>query len=413
MNCEEPIGPIPDSLRGIEMGTFTYDSIVQRLPDIGRRMLGENNFLAPVKRKIETLLEEIPNAQIRPIDDPDAPDASDWASYVAPYLNQNWLEVPWFFSEAYFYRRALEATGFFREGPGYGADPFLYQKRQGLKTSDPAIHRLSEQFASLMNSALSPEEGLGLLLAIDLWGNQVDLSLWPADGDDKPDHQDASQQKAHTLVDDTRAIAHHLLERPTQAQRVDLILDNAGFELVADLFLAAYLVAQKLTERVMLHTKPHPTFVSDAMIKDVRQTISSLEMNQQPETAAAARRLSAYLSDGRLALQTHWFWTSPLDMWLMPIDLRQELGQADLVISKGDANYRRLLGDRHWPFTTPISDILCYMPAPVAALRTLKSEIAVGLSPDQPEALAAQDPAWLYDGKWGVIQFANPDDFDS
>ena len=46
---------------------------------------------------------------------------------------------------------------------------------------------------------------------------------------------------------------------------------------------------------------------------------------------------------------------------------------------KGDLNYRRLVGDRLWPPTTPFADVTAYFPGPVAALRTLKSDVIVGL----------------------------------
>jgi hypothetical protein len=96
-------------------------------------------------------------------------------------------------------------------------------------------------------------------------------------------------------------------------------------------------------------------------------------------------------------------------MWNMPDPLLRELAQADLIISKGDANYRRLLGDRHWQFTTPFDDVVCYLPAPFVAIRTLKSEMVAGLDPGQPERVAIQDPNWLIDGRWGMIQFYLPD----
>jgi len=89
----------------------------------------------------------------------------------------------------------------------------------------------------------------------------------------------------------------------------------------------------------------------------------------------------------------------------MPASLRRKLSEADLLISKGDANYRRLLGDRHWPFTTPFDDIVGYLPAPLLALRTFKSEVAAGLHPEQVADLDKNDPDWLINGKWGVIQF--------
>ena len=74
------------------------------------------------------------------------------------------------------------------------------------------------------------------------------------------------------------------------------------------------------------------------------------------------------------------------------------------VILKGDANYRRLLDDRHWPFTAPLEEAAGYFPTSFDALRTLKAELIVGLRPGQPEALWAEDPDWLTNAKRGIIQ---------
>jgi hypothetical protein len=88
----------------------------------------------------------------------------------------------------------------------------------------------------------------------------------------------------------------------------------------------------------------------------------------------------------------------------MPHDLRRDLAAADLVIVKGDANYRRLVGDAHWPPATRFEHAVGYFPAALVALRTLKSELIVGLQPGDTERLAAEDPAWLVNGQRGVIQ---------
>jgi hypothetical protein len=92
----------------------------------------------------------------------------------------------------------------------------------------------------------------------------------------------------------------------------------------------------------------------------------------------------------------------------MPQDVRARLAEADLVILKGDVNYRRLLDDAHWPFTTSMESAAGYFPAPFVTLRTLKGEIMVGLLPSQVEELNASDPTWLINGKRGVIQFIDP-----
>ena len=92
----------------------------------------------------------------------------------------------------------------------------------------------------------------------------------------------------------------------------------------------------------------------------------------------------------------------------MPVDLRDDLSAADLVISKGDANYRRLLGDRHWPHDTPFADVVAYFPAPLVALRTLKSECVCGLPPGRSELVYETDPEWMINGRWGLVQFVIP-----
>jgi hypothetical protein len=76
-----------------------------------------------------------------------------------------------------------------------------------------------------------------------------------------------------------------------------------------------------------------------------------------------------------------------------------------MVIVKGDANYRRLVGDAVWQPETPFEDVMRYFPAPILALRTGKSDPIVGLPRGMAQALDQQDPAWRVNGRRGVIQF--------
>jgi len=352
----KPHSPIPDPLRGNETGTFTQQSIVERLPEIGQRMLAENDFPRPVKAQIETLLREIPDGRIRMLADMTAPDAVDWTGYLAPFLGLNWLDPPWFFVEHYFYRRVIEAIDYFR----LGHDPFAHQKARGLETKREAIAGVARLVQETLDQARLERDWLVKLLKIDLWGNQADLSMWPAGPDDKLAHQDETQQADHTLVDQAGQVADHLLGQKSNS--------------------------------------------------DVWWTVRFLSQMSEPAASSLGRLLQLALNTGRLRLQHHFFWTSPLDGWQMPEGLRQDLGRAGLLISKGDAHYRRLLGDRHWPVTTAFADIVGYLPAPLVALRTLKSEVAAGLAPGQPETLAQQDPGWLVNGRWGIIQFYDPEE---
>jgi hypothetical protein len=121
--------------------------------------------------------------------------------------------------------------------------------------------------------------------------------------------------------------------------------------------------------------------------------------------AEVARILSNGRVEGTLAARAHSFWVSPLPFWECPPDLIDDLAGADLVISKGDANYRRLLGDLHWEPTAPFSDIVRPL-QPVLALRTAKSLVAAGVDGATVQRASATDPDWLTSGDWGMVQLA-------
>jgi hypothetical protein len=72
---------------------------------------------------------------------------------------------------------------------------------------------------------------------------------------------------------------------------------------------------------------------------------------------------------------------------------------------KGDLNYRRLVGDRAWPPTTPFATVVSYFPGPVAALRTLKSDVLTGIDATKLAELDGSGPRWRTDGSHGLIQF--------
>lgn len=396
---------LPEPLRGVETGTFTEHSIVDRLPAIAERTVAANDFPPEVNERIEALRREIPDGPIRLLDKTASSDAQDWNRYIKLYQGQNWLEVPWFFIEMYFYRRLLEAMGYFGSGPLAGVDPFIRQKQDGLTTMDGAIRSLSGQLAAWLDAGEWDPLVLRRLISAALWGNQADYSLWPAGEDNQRGHIDHGEKAESILADDREAVAGYLTEIQRDAARIDIVEDNAGFEFICDLALADYLMSVG-GATVHLHLKPYPFYVSDAMIKDFHATVDYLTDSDAASMQAFGQRLSEHVAAGRLALHDDTFWTSPLAMWALPRRLQDEFMESELVITKGDLNYRRLLGDRHWPFTTPFTAAVDYFSAPLLALRTAKSEVMVGLDPGQPATAEAKDPDWLVDGQWGVIQFA-------
>lgn len=404
MSQQSEASALPPALRGTDSDSFTHYTVVTRWPRIAGRVIEENDFPTRINDRIRALRDELPEGSIRPIDDPEAPDEALWVEYVAPHRGKDWLEAPWFFGENYFYRRILEATGYFRSGPGWMRDPFAYQKERGLAQATEGVRVLAKGRAAALEEGEDWRSVLARLFRTALWGNQADLSMWAVD-EESPDHLGTGREEEHLLADDTSAALDCIaaLDHPA---RVDVWADNAGFELVSDLALIGGLLATETVGRVVVHLKVHPTFVSDATIDDVHDILDALAGAENEAVRNLAGRLRTAIGTGRLRLQDAWVWTSPLRGRELPAHVRAELARSDLLISKGDANYRRLLGDRHWDFTTPFEVAAAPLPAPVLALRTLKSEVAAGLSPEQVDWLDEADPDWLVDGEWGVIQFA-------
>lgn len=226
-----------------------------------------------------------------------------------------------------------------------------------------------------------------------LWGNRVDLSyaVGVAFG--------AAGDGADLLCDDSARAADRLL---VPRGDVHLVTDNMGSELSMDLVLADALLAQ-VGARVSLHVKMHPTFVSDAVAADVWTLLAALRARGGAE-AALADRLQQAWRERRLRVLPDPFWNGPRFLWDRPVRLARELDTATAVVLKGDANYRRAVGDGLWPANTTFAEATGYLPAPMIALRTMKSDAIVGLPADQMRRLDAADRDWRINGRRGVIQ---------
>ena len=398
---------LPPSLIASLDGGFTEYTLTNRMPNIARRVIKENDFSAEINQSLEKLASELPSGDLLPLVDDNGADFTAWHNYLQSYQGERWVDIPWFFAETFFYRLIINITNYFRPGEYQYIDPFKLQKSQSLEKSIDSIIALCQQAnTSLQGDSL--QTALVRLLYFSLWGNRVDLSLWSATGGDDRSRFNIETQQAHILVDNSSKVVDLLVNKlSNEEKQVDLVADNAGFELVCDLCLLDFLLASGLVNRVKLHLKPHPTFVSDAMIKDVHDTINFLADVDNSQVKSFAHRLQNYVSEEQFILTEDYFWTSPLPFWEIPESLKSELSNASLLVVKGDANYRRLLGDRHWNFTTNFTDIVCYLPVSTVALRTLKSEVAAGIESSIIDKVAKCDSDWLTNGNWGVISMNN------
>lgn len=326
--------------------------------------------------------------QLTPLADDGQPDISSYNKQLDTLGFRKWFDVPWLFAECYLYRRMH--TSFSLSTHWKTHDVFSRQKMSTFRSSRPAVLELAAKYRELVSqlekgvkSTKNPEEPeeAGRVLFIEmceicLWGNATDLSLLTSlTYEDIQKLQGAEARKKaedNILVNDLPA-AYKVLKEVQKAgkkeRRVDIVLDNAGFELFVDLVLAGYLLAAGLATQIILHPKSIPWFVSDVIPADFAALLSALanprgfystpdehtgqlseplSEKESSDLSFLFQHLAGFHAEGQLLLRPNLFWTSARSYWQMPQTeprLYEDLKESELVIFKGDLNYRKLTGD--------------------------------------------------------------------
>ncbi len=370
------LAEVPEIVSNVP-GTYPYGVWRERHPRLLARIRDAHLYPPPIRDALDALCEETVHGVVTALPRT-AHDHDTWAVWCRDHLGKPWPDAPFLWAEGYFYRRLLEAVDYFRPGPWFGHDPFGFLKSEDLQGYAPERPDDDRPGA---------ERAQRLLLG-SLWGNLNDLGY--SIGRDQ-----AGVGEVGLVADDSAAVWGVL--RPDAGLALVVVADNAGQEIIADLALIDFLLATGRAGTVTLHVKPQPTFVSDAITADVHTALRLLP-------APVAGRLRAAAAAGRLTLSTHAFYCAPYSYHHAPADLLAAFGAADLTILKGDLNYRRLVGDRHWPATTPFVTAAGYFPGRVVTLRTLKSDVVVGLAPDTLAALDATGGPWRTTATHALIQ---------
>jgi hypothetical protein len=336
----------------------------RRHPKLIERLLDAHPY-GPVERSaLNALLDESLGGVITPLDDP------QWLSWDRGHFGQPWASTPFLWAESYFYRRLLDAVGYFASG----VDPFGPFK---------AAELVDLSSFSWVSTPLSLDD----VLTASLHGNRADLGFQLLTAE--------TSLHSQLVADDTRAVAEFLDHGPV---RVNIVLDNAGRELISDLVLADHLLSHRFASSVVLHVKPYPYFVSDATFTDVHDCLRRL----RDVPGGVGDRLHAAAARGTLSVRTHPFHVAPLSFADMPADLAADLGDG-LTIFKGDLNYRRLVGDLAWEPTTSFREVVSYLPGPAVALRILKSDVVVGADPARIEGY---EEGWRTSGNHAMVSAA-------
>jgi len=428
--------PLRAPLSACYKTTFAYPTIKDRCPvilckaidhlhrerNVIGRELGEESREG-VKKVVEELsklrYEMQTNKPILPIVD-SLPSSAVWNAYIANVEKREgtvaWFSSSWMLTECYMYRRIAQALAL--STPSLESfDVFRQQKQEGFASSLPSMLSLASWLLATLSDVLAgeakAEDIWNILLQVCLWGNKCDLSI--SAGSKKAASGDPVTglvALAPKILANNSRPAWRILEAKRGGDIVDIVMDNSGFELFTDLCLADFLITAGLASVVRMRIKNCPWFVSDTTPHDFTWTLDKLASSKEPVLSELGGRWRKHVEEARWTVHSDQFWTLPHtfnEMSEADPDLYSALAQADLVIFKGDLNYRKLVGDLNWETTVPLATaVQGFLPAPLLSLRTAKADVMVGLEAGKAEETAAVDKQWMVTGEWGVIQFAQP-----
>ncbi len=387
-------------------GSFAQRTLRVRKPAIIDKILDVNEFSDEQRQAMLALKEELLHGSIgNPFLDPsynfnalDSESVQMWEGVMPAYTGKSWLDIPFYFAESFLYLRILLAIGYFDPRSSFFMrDPYrpfkmneLFSEKGGL-----AIGRVLLQ---MIQNMADPAARLREILYNSLWGNRVDLSLFSIA--EKSRERVLSERSDNLLIDHSQKLVR-LIDR---AGRVDFILDNTGQELVSDLIAVWHMLTNSPDRTVVIHAKRYPFYVSDAMVGDTDETISALARDHSSLLKQVGEKIISFRDQERLQIRDHYFWNGPLHYTELPPDLNRELSNSDVVVLKGDINYRRTVSDRKWDVFENLETIASYFPADFALLRTMKSESVVDIDEERAAGLAAKDPEWKVNGERGIIR---------
>ncbi|XP_052272771.1 damage-control phosphatase ARMT1-like isoform X1 [Dreissena polymorpha] len=426
---------IPAALSAKYKDSFAYKTVKDRMPVIVAKVAdsvfraqstikeshGEKGSedLKTIAGCVSKLRNEMmTNKVLIPIEDSRS-DTKTWNAYLTEVTTQEgqapaWFTSPWLYVECYMYRRIQEAVEKCSCLTQY--DVFRAEKEVALSGSQEAVHTLVKFLFSLVKEIEGGKESntrelFDQFMQVCLWGNKCDLSISAGMENSQVSCPLAQVDtlREYVLINDLDLVWNQL--QKTGPVRVDVILDNAGFEIITDLCLAEFLLTAKLASSIHFHCKAFSWFVSDVTKDDFDHTLSFLMSSNSMAMDFVCKRWKEHLQNGTWKIHTHDFWTLPFpycEMEKRSNDLYMELAQSGLLIFKGDLNYRKLVADLNWPASTPfVTSLQGFGPGPLVSLRALKADVVTGLREGQADEMQTRDSQWMINGNWAVMSFAD------
>ncbi|KAK6835963.1 hypothetical protein PG987_006458 [Apiospora arundinis] len=420
----------------------TYQTLSQ-CNDTGKK--GEGQTIVEELTRLKYELQH--DHQLTSLRDDGEPDIAQYNEELEKLGNPTWFNAPWLYSECYLYRRVNTSFNLSTYWKSY--DIFARQKMSTFRSSRPAVLELAARFKELVlqidkgknSTSTDYEEAQEALFhemcEICLWGNATDLSLLTSltyEDIQKLQGSEARKNSKGNILINNLDIAYELLKKAKDegrsAESISCSITPALSCMSTLSWPATYCRrAWRLTlcstpnlSPDLLSALANPKSFYDIPSDEKRQdkTPETISDKEAEEMSFLFRQWAGFHAAGQLVLRPDRFWTHAGSFWRLPVekDLYEDLKASELVIFKGDLNYRKLTGDAAWDPTTPFTEALGPLgPGSginVLAMRTCKADVVVGLKPGEDEDIRASEGGggdsgcrkWAWNGKWAVISFS-------
>lgn len=398
-----------DEFSAKDAGSFAKFTIENRFPQIFKEVCSEEYESFIKDHKVDD--EKILHSNIPGVDEL----KKSISSYKDYTIKDFFEKAPFFLVEFYFYHLLLSLRNY----DNLKFDFFAAKKDADWKDRaedfSSKLSVLFDDFEKFNKRKFSKKEKqefnerknehIKSILYYSLTSNTGDLSQL----------HEIRSESVKCLCNETE-ICQNYLDVAKPYSRFDIICDNSGAELFSDIYLAVFFLVYGLAKKVVFHLKPCPFFVSDATIDDFSKLVAALTKNGKNT------ELLDFISKKKIEVfSPNDFWVEPYYFDKMPDGLKNHFDKTNLVIIKGDLNYRRLVGDFNKYANETKSSInfetleeRCLFKnksnknIPLVAPRVLKSDVFVGIDSVFEAIGRNSDSQFKSDGKWGVIQTTLP-----
>lgn len=356
---------------------FCYYTVTSRLPSIYKKYTNRDwNINAPIygstlwsENKTGILPDDYPDGQVY-VDLYNELVGNKLEGYTS--IENVLRNVDFLTAEHYFYyvlykehRRAQKQN----EGTPMAYDPYYKTKTDALQ--EKRVKKSLECYGRCCGNDLDT------LLAHCVGANTSDLSQEGAH---------ANLVEPNIYPDESADVVKYLenLKKERGEGRrikVDVLTDNCGLELLSDIELAVFLLTHGLSDSVVFHVRVLPQYVSDVTknkyVDDFEQLLCKLQtmVSRGMKDYHLLENVRNFLEDGRIRVETNLFWNLPTYYHKHKKLFAGIIGGSDLVIVKGDLNYRKLVGDKNYHSLCWLRRRARELGYPVLALRAVKSSL--------------------------------------